>query len=266
MSWHVPETTLRAYADGGIGDADAWSVEAHLVGCERCRHALGAAATAQTRTIVGAAEPADLPPQGRVRRATRLRAAIMLTVSGPAARTAWVVAVAVVLTLAVAMDTTWQERGFAWLTLVAPLLPVAGVATAYGSGLDEPGEIIASTPAGGLRLLLWRTLAVLAVSLPAALVAGIWAGSPAVWLLPALGLTAVTLAIGTVTGLAPAAVAVGLGWAATVVGPSVGAHASGPLLEPDAVAVWIPLTLLAAAAVALNQHRFVHVRRPGREA
>ncbi|WP_116952325.1 zf-HC2 domain-containing protein [Jiangella endophytica] len=263
MSWHVPEATLRAYSDGRAGDADAWSVEAHLVECERCRHAVGGPST---DAIVSAARPAALPPQGRVRRAGRWRGAVLLTASGPAARTAWLVAAVVVLALAVAMDTTWESRGFAWLTLVAPLLPVAGVATAYGSGLDEPGEIVASTPAGGLRLLLWRTLAVLAVSVPAALLAGVWAGSPAVWLLPALGLTAVTLAVGSVTGLGPAAVAVGLGWAAAVAGPSVGEHASGPLLAPDAVTVWIPLTLAAAATVVLNQHRFAHLRRPSREA
>jgi len=264
MSWHVPETTLRAYVDGRIGAADAWSVEAHLAGCERCRHAIDQ--DHETAAIIRAARPDRLPPQGRIRKAGRWRAAVMLTASGPAARTAWVVSVAVVLTLAVAMDSTWQERGFAWLTLVAPLLPVAGVATAYGSGLDEPGEIIASTPSGGLRLLLWRTFAVLAVSVPAALIAGVWAGSPAVWLLPALGLTAVTLAVGSLTGLAPAAVAVGLGWAAVVAGPAVGEHVSGPLIEPDAVAVWVSLMALSAAVVALNSRRFAHVRRPNREA
>ncbi|SEE36453.1 hypothetical protein [Jiangella alba] len=263
MSWHLPETTLRAYTAGRTGDADAWSVEAHLVECERCRHAVG---DAGTDAIVRAARPVALPPQGRVRRAGRWRRAVMLTASGPAARTAWVVAVVVVLVLAVMMDTTWESRGFAWLTLVAPLLPVAGVATAYGSGLDEPGEVIASTPAGGLRLLLWRTLAVLAVSVPAALVAGVWAGSPAVWLLPALGLTALTLAAGAVAGLAPAAVAVGLGWAAVVAGPSLSEHASGPLIAPDAVAVWVPLTAAALALVAVSPHRFDHFRHPNREA
>ncbi|WP_165367516.1 zf-HC2 domain-containing protein, partial [Phytoactinopolyspora endophytica] len=37
MSWHIPRQTARAYVDGRIGDADAWSVEAHLAACEHCR-------------------------------------------------------------------------------------------------------------------------------------------------------------------------------------------------------------------------------------
>ncbi|MFF6905713.1 hypothetical protein ACFY9Q_07225 [Streptomyces sp. NPDC012389] len=53
------------------------------------------------------------------------------------------------------------------LLVTAPVLPLAGVALSYGRHADPLYEVVTSTPSGGLRLLLIRAAAVLAVSVPA---------------------------------------------------------------------------------------------------
>ena len=36
-SWHVEGSRLAAYASGDVDDAEAFSVEAHIVGCPHCQ-------------------------------------------------------------------------------------------------------------------------------------------------------------------------------------------------------------------------------------
>ena len=45
MTWHADATTLASYLDGGLTEAYACSVEAHLLACERCRLALAMTST-----------------------------------------------------------------------------------------------------------------------------------------------------------------------------------------------------------------------------
>ncbi|MGH8774112.1 MAG: zf-HC2 domain-containing protein [Jiangellaceae bacterium] len=268
MTWHIPEQAVGAYVSGRIADADAWSVEAHLVACAACQEAV-AAATDGTE-LAASAERAwlavghRLAPQGAVYAGTGRRRLRMMLASGPSARGAWLLAIAVVLALATVLDWTVPLIDVArhggpipWIAVLGPLLPVLGVAASYGSGLDDAHEIIASTPAGGLRLVLVRTAAVLAVSVPAALVAGVGsdAGSPVVWLLACLALTLVTLALGSVTGLVRAAVLVGVAWLVAVGAPA--ATQSVPvLLEADAVAGWLAVSAVAAAVVVARRDSF----------
>jgi hypothetical protein len=97
------------------------------------------------------------------------------------------------------------------------VLPVAGVAAAYGPGIDPTYEVGVAAPMSGSRLLLLRSVAVLTVTTvlaggAAVLLPGV--GWQAIaWLLPALGLTLVTLALATATGPLRAAGLVMLAWA-----------------------------------------------------
>jgi anti-sigma factor RsiW len=221
LAWHVPEPTLRGYLAGRIHDADVWSVEAHLTSCETCRQGLATISAADPErattledgwtALVGA-----LPPQGRVRPGSRLREAHILVAGGPAARWAWLAACVLVLTFAAAAGAAGISQ-VPWLGIVAPAVPLLGVAASYGSGLDDAYEVIATTSTGGLRLLLIRTAVVLAVTTPVALVAGAVTGYlPGPWLLASLALTLLTLALGSAIGIERAAVIVGVGWAVTV--------------------------------------------------
>ncbi|MFD8466285.1 zf-HC2 domain-containing protein, partial [Streptomyces cyaneofuscatus] len=173
----------RAYAGNGTGPA------------------VGASTGAGTTTTVTGAGTTGVPP--RLSRAARV-----VWAAGPALRGAWLVALVVVALGAVALS---YGAGLGasvrpLLLVTAPVLPLAGVALSYGLHADPLYEIATSTPSGGLRLLLTRAAAVLAVSVPALTLAGavlpVAAGGPgaAAWLLPGLALTLAALALGSFVG------------------------------------------------------------------
>lgn len=256
MTWHLSADSLRTYLAGTVTDVDAWSAESHLTECERCRVLLAEASSAdeeQRERLDGrwAALQAELAPQGDVRAGSRWREAWLLVASGPSARWAWLAASAVVLVLAAALGMAGPDP---LLGVVAPLVPVLGVAASYGSRLDGPSEIIASTPSGGLRLVLIRSAAVLAVTTPLALVAGAVTGygSPGPWLAACLALTLATLALGTAVGIERAAAVLAVTWTVAVGGSYL--DATWPaLLTADAVP-WL-LAVAAAAAVVVTVRR-----------
>ena len=129
----------------------------------------------------------------------------------PSFRTSWIISAAAALGIGLL-----AARGVGGYPLpflvVAPLVPVVGVATSRGTA-DPIHEIGAAAPMGGFRLALIRTAAILCASLAAALVAAL--GLPEVgwvafaWVLPSLALTALTLAL-TTTGASPTGVVGGV--------------------------------------------------------
>jgi len=141
------------------------------------------------------------------------------------------------------------------LLLLAPVLPTLGVAVSYGRHADPMHEIVTSTPSGGLRLLLTRTAAVLAVSVPLLTLAGLLlpatAGGPgpAAWLLPGLALTLAALTLGSYIGCRAATGAVSPGWLLAVGAPAAAAPGGAPRLLPtDALAGSLAAVLSGPAA------------------
>jgi hypothetical protein len=109
----------------------------------------------------------DLPRAGVAERLMRLGVAehtARLLAATPALRGSWLLAVATVLAFAVlaAWTTPGQDANLAFLC-VAPLLPLAGIAAAYGPGIDPTYEIGLAAPLRSFRLLL-RAAAVLAAA------------------------------------------------------------------------------------------------------
>ncbi|MEQ4304437.1 zf-HC2 domain-containing protein [Plantactinospora sp. B6F1] len=255
-SFHVTEAALRAYAEDRLADADAWSVEAHLDRCEICRARLPLdEPIGRLVAEVGTALAARLPSQGRTRPGTRWRQVAVLLGAGPAARVGWLGSVVVTLALAVAMEIGPPPARPWILLLLAPLLPVLGVAVSYGRHADPLHELVAASPYAGLRIILWRTLSVLAVTVPVALLGGAVSriGTPVLWLLPCLGLTALTLGLGSLIEPTRAGLTVATGWAVLVLLPQGNASPVPPigdgwLVAPAAAPVW---TAVIAAAVVL---------------
>ena len=196
------------YRDGRLDTAGRWSVEAHLTSCAACR--------LQARALVDPArlrrlratlvEAVDVPRTGMVERLlVRLGVAdhtARLLAATPALRGSWLLAVAA--TLAFAVLAAWVSRGpdaTLGFLCVAPLLPLAGIAVAYGPGIDPTYEIGLAAPLRSLRLLLLRAATVLGTSTLLAAAASLalprlgWGA--AAWLLPSLGLTACSLALAT---------------------------------------------------------------------
>ena len=123
----------------------------------------------------------------------------------PSLSVSWLGAVAVALAVAV-VAAQHGERGLLLFLCVAALLPLAGVAVAFGQGLDPAHEVAVAAPFSSVRLVLLRAAVVLPATIGLAGLAALalpgvgW--SAAAWLLPALGLTA--LSLGLATFIAPA--------------------------------------------------------------
>jgi len=247
--WHLEPDLIRRYVGGAVGPVLAASAEAHLVACAPCRAALASHVDAGRVAAIWAVvvDRVDAPRPGLLERAlVRLgasEATARLVAATPTLRRSWLAAIAGVLAFAAVAA---QSDGH-WLPaflVVAPLVPLAGVAVAFASGLDPTREIGLATPYPGLRLLLIRTAAVLAVTVPAALVAGLALPGPnwtaAAWLLPAAGLTSAALAL---TGRLRPVVAVGavaIGWVA-VTTPIVLKGQTGVLFGGGAQLGWLAL-------------------------
>ncbi|MFF9215422.1 zf-HC2 domain-containing protein [Streptomyces viridosporus] len=196
----------------------------------------------------------------------------LLWALGPAVRGAWLPAVLLVAVGAVALA---HGGGIAnarpWLLALAPVVPVAGVALSYGPHADPMHEITAATPSAGLRLVLTRTAAVLAVSLPLLTLAGTLlpsAGAPnaAAWLLPGLALTLASLALAGYVGLRTATAVTGGGWLCAVLGPvltapggltdELGERLSRYLDGAPAQGGWAAAAVLCAALLAARRPAF----------
>lgn len=225
--WHLPETTITGYAAGRLDPVQTMSTEAHLSGCAQCRTALPVDPEwlegSWDRLAATVLEPRAGPAEQALRWCRVPEHTARLLAGTPALSRAWFGALLLVLGSAV---------GFAYLggiaspadpvrllpfLLVTPVLPVAGVALAYGRRVDPAYELIAATPLAGGRLLLVRTLAVLSVAVAGAgLAAPVLPGAGAAavaWLLPTLALTAACLALSTRVPVPVAAGLAGAGWA-----------------------------------------------------
>jgi uncharacterized membrane protein (DUF441 family) len=108
------------------------------------------------------------------------------------------------------------------VALLAPAVAAAGIAYAYGPGIDPAWELSCSMAVSDRMVLLVRALAVFALNAVLGLVAsaGLRAGAAAVtfgWLVPMTAVCALALAAATLARSANAGVAAGLaGWAITV--------------------------------------------------
>ncbi|MFB8204089.1 zf-HC2 domain-containing protein [Kitasatospora purpeofusca] len=267
---HPSARLLAAYVDDGVPGAAApaaalaadelWAVEAHLEACPACRERLSDA--------VGTGQPAvaaltvavwsELEPQLAVAApAPPRRLAVRLSTWTTPAMTPWLAMVLVVTALALLLDRANagpDPDRISLLLVLAPVLPVGGVAAAWSRGLDPAYELTAATPRAGLPLLLRRTAAVLAVVLPALLIGG-WATgvTAAQWLLPCLAFTSTTLALGALLGVTRAAVAVAAGWLAVVVAPTVAAGRTAVVLRADGLPVWGAVLALGVAVVVARR-------------
>jgi hypothetical protein len=206
MSWHVQPDVLERYARGDADGAQAYSVEAHLPSCPECRGEIAALVdpVGLQRAWEGVEARLDAPRRGPVE-AGLLRLGVpehvaRLLGATPALRLSWLLACALVLAFAV-WAASRREEGLVWFLVLAPLLPLAGVAAAYGPEVDPTYEVGLAAPMRSFAVLLIRAVAVLATTTVMAGAASLalpglhW--SAAAWIAPSLGLTLASLALAT---------------------------------------------------------------------
>lgn len=230
--WHAAPGDIARYSAGAIDDIRAASIEAHLVACAYCREQAAGVAD-QSRLDATWAEIVETVESPRPTIAERLlgwmgvRAdTARLLAATPSLQASWLLAVVVALGFATVAAQSGTERGLAVFLIVAPLLPMAGVAAAFGRELNPAWEITAAAPAGGLRLLLVRASAVFATTLAVAAAACLalpglsWA--TVAWVVPALALTLASLALSTFITPERASIAVAVTWVVVVVASAQG--------------------------------------------
>jgi hypothetical protein len=180
---------------------------------------------------------------GRLLRSPGLARALLTT---PSLLMPWLIASAVVLGVG-AVATTGTDQPL--VGLLAPALAGAGIAYAYGPGVDPAWELSASMAISNRMVLLVRVLGVFGIDallgLAASAASGTASGITFGWLVPMTAVSAFALAVATVTRSANVGVAAGLaGWAITV----LSAQATGGQLRVVVSSSTLVLPYLGFAA------------------
>jgi signal transduction histidine kinase len=211
-------------------------------------------------------------PGGRLERAlarvgVRDHVARLLAAT-PSLRLSWLGAAAVAVSFSAWAASSGTPGGTLFFLVAAPLVPVAGVAAAYGPWIDPMFEVTQAAPMSGFRLLLLRASAVLvvaAVVIGAAAVAlpgADW--TAAAWILPALGLTFASLALSTFMPTHWAAFAMTLAWFSTlIVTRSVSSDQLAAFRGPGQVA-FFALAVGSSVLIAWRRERLEIEGREGR--
>jgi hypothetical protein len=238
-SWHATGETLVAYACGDTDAIDAWSVEAHLAVCPRCRGVVNAHVDAgrlsrnRSVLLVRASMPDDAGPRRVAVRAGVPDHVLRLLAATPSLRLSWLLGMVGVLTLttveAIVAHALMQVGGPPRLgsqhvlvpfVVASPLLVLASVAAAFLPTFDPAYRLAAAAPFSGVRLLLVRTLAtLLAAAIPMVCIGALLPGPrwvPAALLGPSLALCMLALAAATLVRPATAAIGVAMSWAVAV--------------------------------------------------
>jgi hypothetical protein len=274
--WHLDDDALRRYVERTDSLAEGASAEQHLLSCEPCRARVTAAASVielrvidfaaawdRTRDAIEVPRPSAFERLLRVAGLPAQEARLVAVAS--AFRGVWLVGVAAVLAFAALAAALGHARGV-WLFLaVAPIAPCLVVASSYDPWMDPALEPELVTPYPALRLILLRTIAVLALALPAVLLFGLVVpGATAfAWLLPAVGFVAVVLAASTWVSPLRAAIAVSSAWLAVVSLLAARSGSADVLLQARAQAGFLVLAA-ASFVIFLLRRRQLRQLRPWR--
>jgi len=273
--WHLDDDTLRRYVERTDSLAEGASAEQHLLSCEPCRARVTAAVAAAAGVIDFAAvwdrtrDAVEVPRPSVVERLLRgaglpAHEARLVAVAS-AFRGVWLTGVAVVLAFAALAAAIGHARG-EWLFLaVAPVVPCLVVASSYDPWMDPALEPELVTPYPALRLILLRTIAVLALALPAVLLFGLVVpGETAfAWLLPAVGFVAVVLAASTWFSPLRSAIAVSSAWLAVIWLLAARSGSPDAVLQAPAQAGFLALAA-ASFSIFLLRRRQLRQLRPWR--
>ena len=273
--WHLDDDLLGRYVGGTVDAASGSSVEQHVLHCDGCRARVSSLAGARPDEFrlddvwARLEEELQAPRPSPVERLlTRLGLPAddaLLLWAAPAFRTPWLAAIVTTLAFATFAATVNDHRGLLLFLVVAPLLPVAGVALAYGPDADPAFEVGAATPYPALRLVLLRTVAVLATTVPLTALAGLLLPGQdemaLAWLAPSLTAVATTMALSTWLTVTRAAIGVSCAWAVLV------AILAGPGFAAPTQAVATPglpgYALLALFSLAVVRLRGAHLNHLG---
>jgi len=172
-------------------------------------------------------------------------------VTTPSLLLGWVVASAVVLAVGALVT---RGTGTPYVALCAPGVAAAGIAYAYGPGIDPAWELSCSMAVGDRMVLLVRALAVFGVNAVLGLAAAAAAGTATAvtfgWLVPMTAVCALALAAATLARSAQVGTAAGVAaWVITVLSGQV--VAGTPAVAVTGSALVLPYLAVAAGCAAV---------------
>jgi hypothetical protein len=271
--WHLGDDALRRYAGRTDSLAEGASAEQHLLSCGPCRARVTAAAGVAGLSVIDFAgvwdrvrDAVEVPRPSvfeRLLRGAGLPAhEARLVAVASAFRGVWLAGVVAVLAFAALAAVFGHARGV-WLFLaVAPVVPCLVVASSYDPWMDPALEPELVTPYPVLRLILLRTIAVLALALPAVLLFGLVVPGQAAfaWLLPAVGFVAVVLAASTWVSPLRSAIAVSSAWLAVIWLLAARSGAPDAVLRGRAQAGFLVLAAASFAIFVVRRRRLRQLR------
>ena len=274
-SWHADRALLSGYVEGHLDPAAAWSLEQHLTACQDCRAVVaepGDEALVAPGRLCGiwhgieaeldAPRPAPvewvLTTVGVPDHVARLLSAT------PSLTVPWLAAVAVMLVGAAGLGHVGVAGPLLFLT-IAPLVPLVGVALAFGPWSDPSHEIALAAPMPSGRLLQIRATAVTGTSFVVAALVALWLPGhglmAAAWVLPGLAVTTTMLALSTWWSPPVAAVLVGVTWLGCVTLVESSATATLAAFGPSSQLLAAAAAVVAALGLS-SRRQYLDVRGP----
>lgn len=263
-TWHLDQELADRYTGGRVNDVLAASVEQHVIACADCRKLMAEPSRVDTARLDAIwseiEERVEAPKVGFVERFLRLLGVsdptARLIAATPSLRGAWLTGVLALLIIAF-LAAHASRNGTVLFVALAPVLPVLGVALAFGPQTDPTLEIAAASPYSLVRLLAARTSFVVSSTMvPAVGLALLAPGRDwwsIAWLLPSLAMCSVVLA--TAARIEPHVTALTL--SAAWISATVWAAAQDTVLVADhgATVQLVSVAVLATAAWSLSTHR-----------
>jgi hypothetical protein len=185
----------------------------------------------------------------RLLRSPGLARALVVT---PSLLIGWVIATAAVLLAGMAATLGTHTP---YVALFDPAVAAAGIAYAYGPGIDPAWELSQSMAVSDRMVLLARALAVFGLNAVLGLLASAASGAAAAvtfgWLVPMTAVCALALAAATLARSANVGVAAGIsGWVITVLaGKAIAGPVTAAVASPSLVLPYLLFTACCGALV-----------------
>jgi hypothetical protein len=275
--WHIDDRAISNWVEHTDRWAQSASVEQHLLSCAACRERVtlfvrGGQPTARRELddVWGRVREAIEVPTPSLFERLLVRVGLpasdaQLVAAAYAFRSGWSTAVLIVLAF-VGLASGFGNASGEWAFLAAaPILPCLGVALSYEPAIEPALEQELATPYPALRLVLLRSIAVLAGGLPIVVVFGLLTPvhAPVVWLLPAAGFVTVVLALSTWISPLRAAAGVSTVWLAAIWLNVLNRGTAHGLLNDRYLVGYLALGVLSSA-VFVARRRHLRELRPGR--
>jgi hypothetical protein len=186
---------------------------------------------------------------GRLLRSPGLARALITT---PSLLLGWLIATAAVLIVGVLAT---RVTGTPLIPLLAPAVAAAGIAYAYGPGIDPAWELSLSMAVSDRMVLLVRTLVVFGLNAVLGLAASAVCGSATAvtfgWLVPMTAACSLALAAATLARSANVGVAAGAaGWVITVLtGQATGGSLTAAITDPALILPYLAFTACCGVIV-----------------